>query len=158
MMLHFFVSLAYLYYQAHFSRGKDMGRTVIITTVILCCVAFGWGQGYYEASGQTSVFTLAAGAHSGWAAIRGKARANHEIQNAIHIAAAQSGIFLTVSSQKGAISDIAIYTMAGRLAYRQRGLHGSALRLDARFLAPGVYNTVVHVGEQTYSHRIMVSR
>ena len=157
-MLHFFVSLAYLYYQLHFSRGKDMGRIASITAVMLCCVASGRGQSYYEASGQTSVFTLAAGAHSGWAAIRGKAPANHEIQNVIRIAAAQSGIFITVSLQKGASADIALYNVAGRLAYRQRGFQGSILHLDSRILAPGVYNAVVRVGEKTCSHRLLISR
>lgn len=157
-MLHFFVSLAYLYYESYFSRGNDMGRIAVFTIVMLCCVIAGWGQSYYEASGQTSVFTLANGAHSGWSAIHGGIQTQHGSQDGIHIAAAQRSIIIKISSQRTPTTDIAIYDMAGRLAYRQRGFHGSALLLDSRSFAPGVYNTVVLFDGQTYSRRIIVSR
>jgi hypothetical protein len=128
---------------------------VITTTgaaVLICSVA-GWSQTYFEASGQTAVFKLAAGEKSN-AAIRDVARLRPG--SALHMATVKGGILITLS-QRG-FYDIAIYDMAGRQAYAAHRFNAQAVRIDTRAFAPGIYNALFRINGQNYSRRFAVSR
>lgn len=145
---------------------RDEVRTVFRSAAVVACAGAillggavaGWGQAFYEASGQTAVFTLTPGAKSGPAAIRGRAVSRSGKGSAIRIVAVKGGMVVTLLSPRRGQSDISIYEMTGRQVYRQRGLSGSSLRLDTRRYAPGMYNLLVRIDGQNYSRRFAVSR
>jgi hypothetical protein len=125
---------------------------------LLGCAMAGWGQQYYEASGQTAVFTLTPGAKSGPSSIRGRVVSRTGPQTGIRTAMVKGGLVVTLLSQRHGQSDISIYDMAGKQVYRQRGFSGSSLRFDAHRFAPGMYNLLVRIDGQNYSRRFAVSR
>jgi hypothetical protein len=119
------------------------------------------GQGapsYYDASGQTAAFTLTPGAKSGSSAIRREVGLHSGAVNSIRIAAGKNLIGITLSFARRSPVDVAIYNVAGKRAFRQRGFNGSFLRLDARLFAPGLYSVVVRKDGQNYSRYFTVSR
>ena len=141
--------------------GSFLGSTFVRACAGVALLGFamaGWGQQYYEASGQTAVFTLTPGAKSGPASIRGKAVLYSGTQSGIRIAIVKGGIVVTLLSQRHGQSDVAIYNVAGRQVYRQCGLSGASLRFDTRRFAPGMYNVLVRIDGQNYSRRFAVSR
>jgi hypothetical protein len=144
------------------SELKNDLRSAAITAcagfVLLGYAAAAWSQAFYEASGQTAVFTLTPGAKSGPSSIRGRVVSHTGPQNGIRIAMVKGGIVLTLPSLRQGRSDITIYNMAGRQVYRQRGFSGASLRFDARRFAPGMYNVLVRIDGQNYSRRFAVSR
>lgn len=148
------------------SAKRDDARTVRRSAVVracagavlLGCAMAGWGQQYYEASGQTAVFTLTPGAKSGPSSIRGRVVSRMGPQTGMRIAMVKGGFVVTLLSQRHGQSDITMYDMAGKQVYRQRGFSGSSLRFDAHRFAPGIYNLLVRIDGQNYSRRFAVSR
>jgi hypothetical protein len=147
----------------HLAKRSDR-RTVRSGVISACagaalcfCVSSGWSQTSYEASGQTVVFTLTPGAKASPLAVIGGSGSRFG-KNAVSITSARGFIVVSLSSQPHGPSDISIYDMAGRQAYRQRGFSGGSLRLETRRFAPGMYNILVRIDGRNYSRRFAVSR
>jgi TRAP-type uncharacterized transport system substrate-binding protein len=136
-----------------------MKRIALAALAILTCAVAGWSQAYYEASGQTRVFTLAAGAKSGPVAIRGGSVMRTGKDSGINFAVTRGGIVVTLSAanQQGS-ADIALYDLTGRQIYRQHGYCGTSLRLETKAFSAGVYTALVRVDGKNYSRRFAVSR
>jgi hypothetical protein len=126
-------------------------------TIVLLIVAAGFCQSYYEASGQSAVFTLAAGAKSGPAAVRDQ-RLNRPMESGIGIVPAKGGLLVTVPLSQRGRTDVAVYTMAGRQMYRRHGLFESGLRIDTRQFGAGIYTVCVHAGGLNFSRRFAIDR
>ena len=135
-----------------------MKRITITAAVILGCAVACWSQAYYEASGQTQVFTLAAGAKSGPAAIRGGSVMGTVKNSGVNLAVTRSGILITLPSMQRGSADVALYDLTGRQIYRQRGYCGTSLRLQTQAFASGIYTALVRVDGKNYSRRFAVSR
>jgi hypothetical protein len=134
-----------------------MRKTVLVAATILSCATAGWGQFYYEASGQTAVFTLAAGAKSGPVTIPGGVVKHTRINSGISVIATRGGIVITLPALQHGKADIALYNLSGRQIYRQRGYIGTSLRLDIRRFAPGIYTVFVCIDGKDFSRKIAVS-
>jgi hypothetical protein len=117
-----------------------------------------WSQTSYDASGQTAVFTLTAGAKSGPASIRSGSVSRTGKGNSVTVASMRGFIVVSLPSQLRFPSDIAMYDIAGKQLYRQRGFNGASFRLDTRLLAPGIYTVIVRIDGQNFSRRFAVSR
>jgi hypothetical protein len=137
-------------------------RKVIVTAIAGAITLMGasgsFGQEFYEASGQTSIFKLAPGEKSTTSAIRNNASMKSTMENGITIAAMKGSIVVTILSERHGSADISIYDMAGRQLYRQNGLEGRVLRLDSRKFAPGIYNARIRINGRYYSHRFVANR
>jgi hypothetical protein len=142
---------------AHFSRRITMRRIVMTMAAIIGCAMACWSQAYYEASGQTQVFTLTPGAKSGPASIRSGSFLHAKMISGIRVSATGGGIAITLPALRHGSADIALYNIAGRQMYRQRGYNGASLRLETRTFAPGVYSLIVRIDGQSYSRRITVT-
>lgn len=135
-----------------------MVRIAIIGAIIFGFVVSGWSQAYYEASGQTAVFTLVAGAKSGPAAI-GKGPDMQAVLNGGIKVTMSRGIIVVVipvAYQKNA--NIALYDIRGRQVCRQQGYNGTSLQIETKAFAPGVYSMLVRVDGKSYSRRVAVNR
>jgi len=126
--------------------------------VMLIGAAAGWGQAYYSASGSTAVFTLSPGAKSGPDAIRRDLAVHSGIGSPVTIASVKGFLFVSSSSQRHGLGDIALYNIAGKQVFRQHWLGAASFRCDTRRFAPGMYTVVVRVDGQNYSRRFAVSR
>ncbi len=135
-----------------------MKRITLVTAAILTCAVACWSQTCYEAIGQTVAFTLKAGAKSGPAAIRGISVMRDRLYNGISVTTTRDGILVTLPSLQRGIADIAVYDVAGRQIYRQRGFNGTSLHLETRTFAPGIYAARVQVDGQNYLRRFAVGR
>jgi hypothetical protein len=143
---------------AHFSRRINMKRIVLTVAAIIGCAMACWSQAYYEASGQTQVFTLTPGAKSGPAAsIRSGSFLHAKMISGIRVSATRGGIIIMLPALRQESADVALYNIAGRQMYRQRGYNGASLRLETRTFAPGVYSLIVRIEGQSYSRRITVT-
>ena len=139
------------------TRSHSMKR-IAITLVILGCVVACWSQAYYEASGQTQVFTLTAGAKSGPVAIRKGSLMRTEKNSGINLAVTRGGIVITLPSLRRGSADISLYDLAGRQIFRQRGYWGASLRLATQTFPAGIYTAIVRVDGKNYSRRLAMSR
>jgi hypothetical protein len=118
----------------------------------------GWSQAYYEASGQTAVFTLTAGAKSGPAAIRGGSVLRTGKNSGISVTTTRGGILVTLPTLRSGTTDIALYDVAGRQIYRQHGYSGASLRIETQNFASGMYTARIQVDGLNYSRRLMANR
>ena len=134
-----------------------MKRLAIAVAVILGCAVAGWSQAYYEASGQTQVFTLTAGAKSGPAAIRGGSVMRTGKKSGINITVTRGGIVIRLPAMHQGSVDISLYDITGRQVYRQCGTIGISLRLETQTFAPGIYNVLVHVNGQNFTRRVVLN-
>lgn len=147
-----------------FEKKQNAGKRGPVSSTIMACAVLlglnvtGFGATDYEASGQTAVFTFAPGAKSGPSAIRSGAGQHSAVANSIQIAAGKNLIGITLSFARRSPVDVAIYNVAGKRAFRQRGFNGTFLRLNARLFAPGLYSVVVRKDGQNYSRYFTVSR
>jgi hypothetical protein len=135
-----------------------MERIALATAVIITCTVAGWGQACYEASGQTAVFTLKAGAKSGPAAIREGPVLHAGLNSGISLTATRGGIVITLPALQRGSADIALYDLTGRQIYRQRGFNGTSLHIETKAFASGIYTAIVRVDGKNYSRRFAVSR
>lgn len=135
-----------------------MKRITLMSAAILTFTLACWSQTCYEAIGQTVAFTLKAGAKSGPAAIREISVMRDRINSGIKVTTSRDGILVTLPSLQRGIADIAVYDVAGRQIYRQRGFSGASLRLETRTFAAGIYTALVQVDGQNYLRRFAVSR
>lgn len=134
-----------------------MRAFVWATAMLFVCAATGWSQPYYEASGQTQVFTLAAGAKVGPSAIKG-GRMNRFVMNTgISVVTSRGSIVVTLPALQRGSADIAVYDIKGRQGFRQSGFHGASLRLETKLFAPGVYSLLVRVDGQSFARRVAVN-
>jgi hypothetical protein len=139
-----------------------MKRIALVITAVFGLAAACWGQAYYEASGQTQVFTLAAGAKAGWdvPATPVKASCSSHVDPSISILthSGKNGTRVCVSGRQEH-SHIAIYNAAGqRLWNREVDKSVSPFAAAVR-LAPGVYFARLSVNGQTaQTTRFMVAR
>jgi hypothetical protein len=135
-----------------------MVRIAIIGAIIFGFVVSGWSQAYYEASGQTAVFTLAAGVKSGPAAIKGGfvARATG-LNDGISVTTSRGGIVVVLPVIQGGSADIALYNIMGRQIYLQQEYNGTLLRLGTKAFVPGVYSILVHIDGKSYTRLVAVS-
>jgi hypothetical protein len=134
-----------------------MSRIALTLTAIIGCAVACWSQAYYEASGQTQVFTLTPGAKSGPASIRNGSFLHAKMNGGIRVTATRGGISIILPAQRHGSADIALYNIAGRQIYRQHGYNGASLRLETRTFAPGVYSLIVRLDGQSYSRRCTVT-
>jgi hypothetical protein len=125
--------------------------------VFVGCAAACWSQTFYEASGQTKVFTLTPGAKSGPASIRDNFFPHAKMIGGIRVTASRGGISIVLPSLRHGAADIALYNIAGRQIYRLQGYDGASLRLETRTFAPGVYSLIVRIDGQSYSRRCTVT-
>lgn len=135
-----------------------MKRITLVAAAIVTCAVACRSQTCYEAIGQTTAFTLKAGAKSGPAAIRGIFAMRDRINSGISVTTTRDGILVTLPSLQRGIAEMAVYDVAGRLIFRQRGFSGTSLRLETRTFAPGIYTMRVQVDGQSYLRRFAVSR
>jgi hypothetical protein len=133
-----------------------MRRIVITSATVLCCIITGWSQAYYEASGQTTVFTLAAGAKAGPSAIKGSPVVRTALNREMKVTTSRGGIMVALPALQGH-ADITLCDIKGRQICRQQGLSGTTVRLENRTLAAGVYSIIVRANGQRYTRRVAVS-
>ena len=132
-------------------------RMIIFTiATMLGGAAAGWSQAYYEASGQTQAFTLAAGAKAGPSAIKRGSDVRSGPHYGLRVIFSRGGIVVTLPGMHRGSADIALYNIKGRQVYRQIK-NGPSLRLETPLLAPGIYNMLIRFDGLIYSHRIAVS-
>ena len=134
-----------------------MRHSAITGAVILGFALACWSQAYYEASGQTAVFALTAGAKAGPAAIKGGSGMHAALNNGIKVTMSRGSIVVIMPVVHQRNADIALYDVKGRQAYRYQGYNGTSLRFDTKILAPGVYSLLVRADGQSYSRRVAVS-
>jgi hypothetical protein len=135
-----------------------MKRIVVLGIFVLAGITAGWGQAYYEASGQTSVFRLTAGARSEPAAIHPGHLSRAVITSGVNVIHSNSSVVVTLPDVKSGRVAIAIYDIKGRRVHRRDGLTGNSVRLEARLFTPGVYYLLARSGGKSYSRHFAVSR
>ena len=134
-----------------------MIRNAITAVAIMAYAAAGWSQAYYEASGQTVVFTLAAGAKAGPSAIRaGQLRQGAAIAS-MEVTVSRSNIVVSLPTLQRGNADIAIFNIQGRQVYRQQGFTGKTLRLESAVFKTGMYVVRVGVEGQRYVRRFSIA-
>jgi hypothetical protein len=135
-----------------------MRRIAIAAALLLSLTVTGWSQAYYEASGQTAVFTLSAGAKSGPAAIHDDPVVRAEEKRGVTVSMVRGAVLITLPvHQRGNVA-IALFDIAGRRIYQRTGDSEKMLRLETRSFAPGVYSLLVRVDGMTCSRCIAVGR
>jgi hypothetical protein len=144
--------------RCHRIRRTDMKRITLATAVILTCTVVGWSQDYYEASGQTQVFTFKAGAKSGPAAIHRASVQHAMVNNGIKFMTTRGRILITLPTSQQGSAKILLFNIAGRQIYRQRGYSGTSLHIETQAFASGIYTAIVRVDGKNYSRRFAVSR
>jgi hypothetical protein len=139
-----------------------MKRIALTVMAVFGLAALCWSQAYYEASGQTQVFTLAAGAKAGWEVLATpvKASRSSHVDPSMSILTnwGKNGIRVCVNGCQER-SRIVIYNAAGqRLWNRDVDKSASPFAAAVR-LAPGVYFARLSVNSQTaQAIRFMVAR
>ncbi len=133
-----------------------MKRITVMSTLVLACAAACWCQVCHDASGQTAAFTLKAGAKSGPTAIRAVA-ARGRGDSGLRVTTTGSGILVTLPAMERGISDVAVYDIAGRQIYRQRGFSGTSVHFEPQTLAAGIYTVRVQGDAKNYVRRFIVS-
>jgi hypothetical protein len=132
-------------------------KKIAVSAAILCCAVACWSQAYYEASGQTQVFTLTAGAKGGWStAIKDGPAVHAELNNGIRVKTLRSVVIVTMPSKQKESADISLYDIKGRQVYRQLGMTGTSMRIGTQSFAPGIYSMIIRAGGQSYSRRVAV--
>ena len=134
-----------------------MRGIVLVSAILMACAITGWGQAYYESSGQTQVFTLAAGAKIGPSAIKSTPALRTGINNGISVGTSRGSIVVALPALHRGVADIALYDIKGRQIYRQSGFLGTSLRLETKAIAPGVYSMLVRVDGKSYTRRVAVN-
>jgi hypothetical protein len=76
----------------------------------------------------------------------------------VNLSVTRGGIVITLPAKQQGSADIALYNLAGRQIYRQRGYCGASLRLETQAFAAGIYTAIVRVDGNIYSRRFAVSR
>jgi hypothetical protein len=132
-------------------------RNTIVHLLVFICVVAGWSQTFYESSSQTQVFTLKAGAKAGPTAINNSSISLPVINNGISVMTLKGSIVVKLPSFHSRSTTIALYDIRGRQVYRQEGITGSALRLDARSFAPGVYSVIFRADGKKFSRVVAIS-
>lgn len=130
---------------------------LMASVAILCLSNACFGASFYESSGQTSVFTFAAGSKSGPLAIRNGRVTQFLNANPITISSVKRNV-ISFSLQLKGSCEIALYDISGRLAFLRRGFDGTSLSLDTRIFGSGLYTVVVRQNGQSFSRRITISR
>lgn len=125
--------------------------------ILLGIAATSSSQNYFEASGQTKVFTLAAGAKSGPDAVRNTPAPRLAGAHQAAIALSRNSIIFTQPFQSGGLADVAVYNVAGRLVFRQTGIAGR-LFLDTRRFAPGIYQARLTSAGHDITRRFVTAR
>jgi hypothetical protein len=134
-----------------------MRRSALVTASVIFGFAVAClSQTYYEASGQTAVFTLKAGAKT--SAIHSGSVIRSVLNSSINVTTVKGNIVVTLPALQRGLADISLYDIAGRQIYRQHGYSGTSLRLETRTFAPGVYSMLVCVDGKKYSRRVAVSK
>jgi hypothetical protein len=133
----------------------DLRRTTFY--ILFAFAVAGWGQAYYEASGQTQVFTLTAGAKAGSAAIKRSPALLAAPKNGICVKAFRGGFLVTLLGLQRGYADIVLYDIKGRQVCRRRAINCTSLRLETGSFAPGIYTLFVHAWGQSFSRRIAVN-
>lgn len=135
-----------------------MKRIAVTVIVIMACAISGWSQAYYEASGQTDIFTLAPGAKTGHSGTQAAQTLHRVTVSNISITVARSGIIVALPSQlpRGS-ADISVSNVAGRQIYRQHGFSGRTLRFENGVFKPGIYAIRVCVDGQKYVRRFAIT-
>jgi hypothetical protein len=131
-----------------------MVKRVLVILSILCAVAM--AQQYYEASGRTQVFTLAAGAKAGPSAMAPESRRMHFIAPGIRITA-NNGVILHV---QGITSKalVHVYNVAGKRVLRIDVDGGTSVTVS-KLLQSGVYFARLEVnGRATQTIRFRMVR
>lgn len=134
-----------------------MRRIAMMITMVLCFAIIGWSQAYYEASGQTAVFMLTAGAKAGPSAIKSSPVVRTALNKGMKVSTSRGGIMIALPAFQGH-ADIALYDIKGRQIYRQQGLSGTPIRLETLTLASGVYSIIIRANGLNYTRRVTVNR
>ena len=104
-------------------------RIALVAAWLLAYAVFVIAQTCYEATGQTQVFTLAAGSKAGWTSVSQQGRAPHSAQaNARMTILAHSdlgGMDIRVSTGT-ATGELALFSASGRMV-RERAVSGDAI-------------------------------
>ena len=134
-----------------------MRSIVLAAGAVVFCAAMVWSQAYYEASGQTVAFNLAAGAKSGPAAIRLSFAAPGSAFREIKITQSGSGIISVTVGVTGMAATVAVFDVRGSQVIRSAKIAGGVARIDTQRFAPGMYCVVATTGGRTISRTILVS-
>jgi hypothetical protein len=130
-----------------------ISAAVILGYAIAC-----WSLTYYEASGQTQVFTLTAGAKIGPTAINNRSISRIEKNDGINFATTLSGIVIMFSPLQSRRINIELYNLSGHQIYQRRGYFGKSICIETNAIATGIYTANVCVNGKNYSHRFAVIR
>lgn len=133
-----------------------MKRFTLSLAIIFGFAVASRSQAYYEASGQTAVFTLAAGAKAGPSVIKGSFVVRTALNGEMKVTTYRGGIMIALPAIQGH-ADITLYDIIGRQIYRQQGFSGTMIRLETRTLAAGVYSILVRSNGQSYTRRVAIS-
>jgi hypothetical protein len=79
------------------------------------------------------------------------------MNSGINVTTFRSSIVVTFPALHRGSADIALYNIAGRQIYRQRGFTGTSLRLETRTFALGIYTFLIRANGQNYSRRVAVN-
>lgn len=133
-----------------------MRNIIVISFVIFSFSITCWSQAYYEASGQTAVFTLTAGAKAGPTAIKRSPEVHAALSSDIKVTMSRGGIVVIMPVAHQRSANIALYDIRGRQVYRQQGYNGTSLQLETKAFAPGIYNLLIRADGQSYTRRVAV--
>ena len=131
-----------------------MRRITISVAIILSCIVTCWSQAYYEASGQTQVFTLTSGAKSGLISVGHTAKINNDLK----ITSIQNAIVILLPGISHRVVNIAMYNISGRQIFCKNGYNGTTLRLKSGWFAPGIYTAIASIDGKNYSHLFAISK
>ncbi|MBL8026870.1 MAG: T9SS type A sorting domain-containing protein [Fibrobacteres bacterium] len=120
-----------------------------------------WAQSYYETSGQTQAFTLAAGNKSAWnqsvAVESAQLKAVTQVSMGITPNPSTGILRIDVDGNAGSVM-VAIYNVAGKRVQNVIMNNRNAVVLENRF-ANGIYFAQLHVkGKQMQTTRFLVVR
>ena len=127
------------------------------SAIIIACTVAGWSQAYYESSGQTQVFKLAAGAKVGSAAIKDVAANHLAMNNGISVLATRGSIVVTMPALQRGVADVELYDIKGRQIYRQRGINSTVVRFETKSFASGIYSVLIRGNGQIFSRMIVLN-
>ena len=135
-----------------------MRKITLSAAVVLGLSATAFSQSYYEASGQTAVFTLKAGARTNpVVAVKSKASTIKPAMSALSVAVNKTTITLVLGSGAIKTADLAFYDVAGKLVYRQSA-SSSVVHIDVKKFGSGVFAAVVKVDGVMMTKRFAVGR
>jgi len=127
-----------------------------VLSTILCFSFLCWSQAYYEASGQSQVFTLSAGAKSGPASIHQPLAKFIQTRNDVKFYQLHNGNISILLPNIPQLAKIAVFNVFGRQVFYSTYRFNDFICIDTRLYSFGMYTIVVAIGNHKISKHFLV--